>query len=321
MIGKSHPISEVFTVIRRVAPTSGSVLIYGESGTGKEMVAKAIHQLSPRKKEPFLACDCSALAPALLESEIFGHVRGAFSGAIADKPGLFELADKGTLFLDELANISLETQSKLLRVLESRHVKRVGGTEESHVDIRLISATNKDLACLVEQGAFRSDLYYRLHVVPIYLPPLRERTGDIPRLANSFLERVRLRNPVRAKEFSPEVLEMMQRYPWPGNIRELQNVVECLAILCDSDRIEVEHLPMPFHSGNASTMAVPATWEEMKPLLHEAREQAERDMIQRFLEQALRASGNNISLAARKTGLHRTTFHALMKKCGVAHKK
>lgn len=323
MIGKSHPISEVFTIIRRVAPTTGSVLIYGESGTGKEMVAKAIHQLSPRKREAFLACDCSALAPALLESEIFGHVRGAFSGAIASKPGLFELADKGTLFLDELANISLETQSKLLRVLESRRVKRVGDTEEHWVDIRLISATNQNLSDLVRQGTFRSDLYFRLHVVPIYLPPLRERIGDIPRLASSFLDRARLNSPVYAKSFSPEALKVMQNYHWPGNVRELQNVVECLAILCDSDVIEVQHLPSPI-SGEASAPAspsIPTSWAEMKPLLHEAREAVEGDLTARFLEQALRAADNNVSLAAKQTGLHRTTFHILMKKCGLSRAK
>ena len=203
IIGESRPMERVFALARRVAPTDGTVLLTGESGTGKEMFVRAIHRLSRRKDYPLLACDCSALAPTLLESELFGHVKGSFSGAIATKQGLFEAAHQGTLFLDEVANLSMETQGKLLRVLETKRVKKVGDTAEREVDIRLISATNRDLSEMVREGDFREDLYYRLNVVPIYLPPLRDRQGDIPRLAVSFLERFCKKNQVDAKGFTP----------------------------------------------------------------------------------------------------------------------
>ena len=224
-------------------PTDGTVLLTGESGTGKEMFVRAIHRLSRRKDCPLLACDCSALAPTLLESELFGHMKGSFSGAIATKQGLFEAAHQGTLFLDEVANLSMETQGKLLRVLETKRVKKVGDTAERDVDIRLISATNRELSEMVREGAFREDLYYRLNVVPIYLPPLRDRHGDIPRLAITFLERFCKKNQVDAKGFSSEAMTLMESYAWPGNVRELRNIVERLAILCDQDRIEPRHLP------------------------------------------------------------------------------
>ena len=193
----------VFGLARRVAPTEGTVLLTGESGTGKEMFVRAIHRLSRRKDQALLACDCRRLAPTLLESELFGHVKGSFSGAIATKQGLFEAAHKGTLFLDEVANLSMETQGKLLRVLEPKRVKKVGDTAEREVDIRLISATNRDLSEMVREGAFREDLYYRLNVVPVFLPPLRDRQGDIPRLAVTFLERFCKKNEVRVKGFPP----------------------------------------------------------------------------------------------------------------------
>ena len=187
IIGESQAMQKVFALIQRVAPTDGTVLVTGESGTGKEMVVRAIHRLSRRKNHPLMACDCSALAPSLLESELFGHVKGSFSGAIATKQGLFEAAHKGTLFLDEVSNLSMETQGKLLRVLETRKVKKVGDTEEKEYDLRLVTASNRDLTEMVKEGEFREDLYYRLNVVPIFLPPLRKRSGDIPLLAMALL--------------------------------------------------------------------------------------------------------------------------------------
>ena len=221
IIGQSRAMQSVFGLARRVAPTDGTVLLVGESGTGKEMFVRAIHRLSRRKDHPLMACDCSALAPTLLESELFGHVKGSFSGAIAAKQGLFEAAHQGTLFLDKVGNLSMETQGKLLRVLETKHVKKVGDTAEREVDIRLISATNRDLGELAREGAFREDLYYRLNVVPLYLPPLRQRQGDIPLLAVSFLDRFCKKNDVNVKGFSAEAMSLMESHPWPGNVREL----------------------------------------------------------------------------------------------------
>jgi two-component system NtrC family response regulator len=215
ILGESRPMERVFSLIKRVAPTDGTVLITGESGTGKEMVVRAIHRLSRRTGQMLLACDCSALAPTLLESELFGHVKGSFSGAVATKEGLFQAAHKGTLFLDEVANLSMETQGKLLRVLETKRVKKVGDTAEREVDIRLVAATNRDLAEMVREGAFREDLYYRLNVVPIYLPPLRERRGDIPILATAFLKRFREKHNVPVETFSPEAMVRMEGYRWP----------------------------------------------------------------------------------------------------------
>ncbi|HPD29225.1 MAG TPA: sigma-54 dependent transcriptional regulator [Phycisphaerae bacterium] len=316
IIGESRSMERVFGLIRRVAPTDGTVLVRGESGTGKEMVVRAIHRLSRRRNQPLLGCDCSSLAPTLLESELFGHVKGSFSGAIATKQGLFEVADKGTLFLDEVANLSLETQGKLLRVLETRRVRKVGDTSEREVDIRLIAATNRDLMQMVKDGAFREDLYYRLNVVPIDLPPLRARQGDIPKLAMVFLERCCRQNEISFKSFTPEAMAMMEAYSWPGNVRELRNVVERLAILCDSDRIEVRHLPLEIRQApiSAGTAPLPKTWEEFKNLKQQVRDAAVQELERRFLSNALQQCEGNVSKAAEHVGMQRTHFHALMRK-------
>lgn len=323
MIGASRPMERVFTLIKRVAPTGGTVLITGESGTGKEMVARAIHNLSPRRDHPFLACDCSALAATLLESELFGHVKGSFSGAIGTKQGLFEVADKGTLFLDEVGNISLETQGKLLRVLESRSVRKVGDTVERQVDIRLIAATNRSLTDMVKAGTFREDLFYRLNVVPIELPALRERTGDIPRLAMAFLERFTKNNPVPVKGFTPEAMALMESYVWPGNVRELRNIIERMAILCDAERIEVRHLPVEIRQATLQPTIsdLPENWEEFKKLKNKLRISAVEDLEKRFLQEALRRSGGNVSKAADQVGMQRTNFHSLMRKYGLSTEK
>ena len=262
MLGACAAMREVFALVKRIAPADSTVLVSGESGTGKEMVARAIHQLSRRRDFPLLACDCTALAPTLLESELFGHVKGSFSGAIATKRGLFEVAHQGTLFLDEVANLSLETQGKLLRVLESRRLRKVGDTAEQEVDIRLIATTNRSLAEMVKTGAFRADLYYRLNVVPISLPPLRERPGDVPLLADCFLRHFARQMGMEAEGFSAEAMRQMEVYPWPGNVRELRNIAERISVLYGGLRIERHHLPWEvarcrahdFHVGSAADL-------------------------------------------------------------------
>ncbi len=316
IIGDSAAMEQVFKLIQRIAPTQGTVLITGESGSGKELVARAIHNLSPRKEKPFLAFDCSSLVPSLIESELFGHVKGSFSGAIATKQGLFEVADKGTLFLDEVGNISQETQGKLLRVLETRMVKKVGDTVEREVDIRLIAATNKDLLEMVRQQTFREDLFYRLNVLPVHLPPLRERPGDIPRLAMTFLERYRRTYQFKAKYFSPEAMALMESYQWPGNVRELKNVVERIAIMCDSEMIKPHHLPpemqrVPVRPTHTS---IPRTWEDFRALKRQAYESTIQELECQFILEALERSGGNVSKAAQDVGMQRTNFHALMRK-------
>jgi DNA-binding NtrC family response regulator len=320
ILGESRAMERVFSLVKRVAPTDGTVLVSGESGTGKEMVARAIHQLSRRKQYPLMACDCSALAPTLLESELFGHVKGSFSGAIATKQGLFEAAHKGTLFLDEVGNLTMETQGKLLRVLETRRVRKVGDTSEREWDIRLITASNRDLAEMVAEGDFREDLFYRLNVVPIYLPPLRERQGDIPRLAIAFLERFCKKNEVEVKGFTSEAMAQMESYRWPGNVRELRNVVERIAILCDSQRIEPRHLPPEVRQGPSRSTAtqLPQNWEKFKRLKQQVKDAAVQELERRFLTEALERSEGNVSKAAEEVGMQRTNFHALMRKYGLS---
>jgi DNA-binding NtrC family response regulator len=319
IIGESRSMEKVFALMRRVAPTDGTVLITGESGTGKEMVVRAIHRLSRRKERALLACDCSALAPTLLESELFGHVKGSFSGAIAAKQGLFEAAQKGTLFLDEVGNLSMETQGKLLRVLETKQVRKVGDTAERAIDIRLVAATNRDLQEMVAEGSFREDLYYRLNVVPIFLPPLRDRHGDIPQLAMAFLDRFSKKHGVEVRGFTPEAMQLIESYPWPGNVRELRNIVERMAILCDHDRIELRHLPDEVRQASlrGAPSQLPRRWDELKRLKQQVREAAVEDLERRFLTEALARCGGNVSKAAEDVGIQRTNFHALMRKHGL----
>jgi len=247
-------------------------------------------------------------------------MKGSFSGAVATKKGLFEVAHKGTLFLDELANISMEIQGKLLRVLETRRVKKVGDTSETEVDIRLIGATNRDLQAMIADGEFREDLYYRLNVVPIFLPPLRERSGDIPTLAMTFLEQFRKKNPIRVQGFTPESLSLMETYRWPGNVRELKNIVERLAILCDSERIAPGDLPPEMRQAPAapySQSPIPRFWDEFKDYKRQVRDAAVLEVERRFLMDALQRSGGNVSRAAEEVGMQRTQFHALMARYGL----
>ncbi|MDR3074001.1 MAG: sigma-54 dependent transcriptional regulator [Deltaproteobacteria bacterium] len=243
IIGRSKGIRSVLSMVDRAAPSKSSVLISGESGTGKELVARAIHFASPRKNGPFISVNCMALSAGLLESELFGHEKGSFTGAVAMRRGRFELADGGTLFLDEIGELSHDMQVKLLRVLQERSFERVGGNETIGVDIRVVTATNKDLQAEVEQGTFREDLYYRLNVVHLMLPPLRERREDIPLLVVHFVEKMVRENGFSPKIFTPEALDFLSGYEWPGNIRQLENMVERCMVMAPSDSIEVQDLP------------------------------------------------------------------------------
>ncbi len=247
-IGSSNKIKEVVSIIEKVAKTDSSVLITGESGTGKEMVARYIHELSPRKNGPFVKVNCGALTETLLESEMFGHERGAFTGAVRQKLGRFELADGGTIFLDEIGEISLSTQVKLLRVLQEKEFERVGGEKTIKVDVRIIAATNKDLKTEVMEKRFREDLYYRLYIVPIEVPPLRDRREDIPELVQYFIKKHRERTRSQVSDISQEALDVLKKYHWPGNIRELENVIEQTLVLCPKKVIEASDLPFHIRS-------------------------------------------------------------------------
>ncbi len=322
IIGESEVMKKVFSMIRRVAPTESNILITGESGTGKEVIAQAIHRISSRKDQPFIACDCSALTPTLLESELFGHVKGSYSGAISTKQGLFEIADKGTLFLDEVSNISLEIQSKLLRVLETRMIRRVGDTQERSIDIRLISASKRNLAEMVEEGNFRDDLFYRIEVIPVHLPPLRERHGDIIKLAINFLENVKRTSKIKASNFSPEVVELLEGYTWPGNIRELKNIVERVAILSNTETIQLKHLPREIKKVQtvSRTYDFPLTWEEFKEYKQQVKDEAVMQIEREFLMNALQETEGNISMAAKLIGIQRSNLHSLLKKHNINSK-
>ena len=317
IIGESPAMQRIFSLIKRVAVTDGTVMITGESGTGKEMVVRAIHRLSRRKDHNLIACDCSALAPTLLETELFGHVKGSFSGAIATKEGLFEAAHKGTLFLDEISNLGMETQGKLLRALESRRIKKVGDTVEREVDIRLITASNRDISTLVEKGIFREDLYYRLNVVPVNLPPLREREGDIPLIATSFLSRFCKKSQINIKHFTPEAMAKIESYEWPGNVRELRNIIERIAILCESDMVQTQHLPPEIRQTSVQTKPseLPGTWKQFKVLKQQIRDKTVQDLQRRFLLEALERNNGNITKAAKDVGMQRSNFHALLRRC------
>lgn len=318
LVGDSPQMAEVHALVRRVGPSDATVLIVGESGTGKELLATEIHRASRRRDKPMVSLDCSTLAPGLLESELFGHVKGSFTGAIASKPGLFETADHGTLFLDEVSSLSLETQGKLLRTLESGEIKPVGGVTTKKVDIRLVAATNRDLTRLVIDQSFREDLYYRLNVVPIHLPPLRERQSDIPALLQHFLARYRAGMPKAPQRFSAAAMERLQHYPWPGNVRELKNVVERLVVTTDEETIREAHLPEHVvQRAPERAPAVPRTNEELKAMKRVTHERLCGELERGFLLEALRRNQWNVSRAARETGMLRPNFHALMRRHGI----
>ncbi|HZF14205.1 MAG TPA: sigma-54 dependent transcriptional regulator [Thermoanaerobaculia bacterium] len=283
IIGKSSPMERLFEQMKMVAPTRSSVLIIGDSGTGKELVANALHRASPRRNERFLAINCGAIPPDILESELFGHERGSFTGAVTRKIGKFELAHKGTLFLDEISELYPELQVKLLRVLEERQIMRVGASDLIDVDFRLIAATNKDLEKEVADGRFREDLYYRLKVVTLRIPPLRERPSDIPGLAEHFLNLFYQEHGKSAKRLTPEALELLSRYPWPGNVRELRNVMESVVVFHQTEEITVADLPVEVRdSSTLSTTGAPVQSVVGEPrTMEEIERQAILETLQR----------------------------------------
>ena len=298
IIGRCPAMHEVLDRIRQVADSKASVLIEGESGTGKELVARAIHGLSPRKSGPFVAVHCAALSPQLLESELFGHEKGAFTGAIERRAGRFEQAQGGTLFLDEIGEIDASTQVKLLRVLGERTLERVGGNQEISVDVRLVAATNRNLESMVKAGKFREDLFFRIRVVEIHLPPLRERREDIPVLADYFLREFTSENAKSGIEFSREVMEEMQKYPWPGNIRELRTAVEHGVVMVKGKRIELADLPAGLSKSGKGRGVETGRLEGNLVEMEKA-----------AIQKALTQTGSNITLAAKQLGISRRTLH------------
>ncbi|MEA3546387.1 MAG: nif-specific transcriptional activator NifA [Thermodesulfobacteriota bacterium] len=318
MIGQSKPMQEIFWSIEKIAPSRATALLLGESGTGKELVARAIHEASPRKDKPFIKVNCAALPENLLESELLGHEKGAFTGATATKPGRFELADKGTLFLDEIGELPLPLQAKLLRVLQERQFERLGGTRTLRVDVRFIAATNVSLEEAVTNGAFRNDLYYRLNVVPIILPPLRERGEDIPLLLDHFLRSSNKRNE-RDVKLTKKVLDFLVHYNWPGNVRELQNLVERLVILNDGGLLRIEDLPD--HILNMPQQAVPAEASFSEPDLllagGKSSKMSLKDIERSEIEAALRRHGWIQARAARELGLTQRQIGYKIKKMGL----
>ena len=319
LVGRSQRMQEVYGLIRKVAPTNSTVLIVGESGTGKELVARAIHSLGSRNSQRFFAIDCGTLSVELLESELFGHVRGAFTGAVLTKKGVFEAADHGTVFLDEICNVGLEIQGKLLRFVQEREFLPVGGTESRHVDVRLIFATNRDLTKMVAEGSFREDLYYRLHVFPIALPPLRDRREDIPILVHRLLAKVRERSGRKITGVSDEALQFFEQQDWPGNVRQLEGVIESAAICCDGEIIELHHLQRTLHP-RQSTIAdgqVPRSNKEFLELKRRLRDQAIADLERQFVIAALQRNHWNVSHAAQDGGIARPNLQAMMRKHGI----
>ncbi|MCD5390469.1 sigma-54 dependent transcriptional regulator [candidate division NPL-UPA2 bacterium] len=301
IVAKSTPMEEVFQLMRKVAPSSVTVLLRGESGTGKELVARAIHYNSPRKEKRFIGVSCGALPETLLESELFGHEKGAFTGALKQKRGLFEVADGGTIFLDEIADLSLSTQMKLLRVLQEQEFQRVGGTDLIRVNLRLISATNKDLEDGVREGKFREELYYRINVVSISLPPLRERKDDIPLLVQHFLKK----HQAATKTVPPKTMELLMMYHWPGNVRQLENVVERAIALSQGRVISENDLPPQIRLNSQ-----PASPDQLGNLtFQEARENFEKQ----FLQRAILRNRGNISATSREIKLSRRHFYEKMK--------
>ncbi|ACL03660.1 Two-component, sigma54 specific, transcriptional regulator, Fis family [Desulfatibacillum aliphaticivorans] len=313
IIGKSPAMVNIFDTIVKVAPTNATVLIQGESGTGKEMVAKSIHFNSHRKDAPWVAVNCAALAESILESELFGHEKGAFTGAAAMKKGRFELADGGTLFLDEIGEISSSLQVKLLRVLQEKTFERVGGVKPIEVDIRLIAATNRDLKKEVENSAFREDLFYRLNVLPIQLPPLRERQKDIPLLVDHFLQKYASgpSGESRVRKVHPDVHRLFQEYAWPGNVRELENVIERAIILCNSDAISVNDLPRELTRSVSNTLHMEGI--PVDATLYETLSMVEQAMIKR----AMLMSDNVQSHAAQILGIGKSGLNQKIKKFGL----
>ncbi len=317
IIGSSPEMQNVYRLIARCAPTNSSVMLRGESGTGKELIARAIHYNSLRKDKPFVTVDCTTLSENLLESELFGHVKGSFTGAVSNKKGLFEAADGGTLFLDEIGNISMSTQAKLLRFIEEREFKAVGDTRTQTVNIRLISATNKDLEKMIAEDSFRDDLYYRINIFPIELPPLRKRQDDIPALAFHALKRFSEETGHQVKGFSTGALNLLMNYDWPGNVRELENAVHRAVILASGDVIRQGHLVNIIDMVPHIDLDVPRTSEELKEVKKIARQKSVESVEKHFVLAALKRNGWNVTRSSEETGMQRSNFQALMKKYNI----
>ncbi len=309
IIGKSPKMRQVFDLIIQAAPSRSTVLVHGESGTGKELVARALHTNSPRADKPFITVNSGSLPPDLLESNLFGHVKGAFTGAVYPKKGLFELADKGSIFFDEIGNVPLETQAKLLRVIQEREFMRLGGVETIRVDVRIIAATNVDLRKMMEEGRFREDLYYRLHVIAVALPPLRERREDVPLLSQHFLQKYGEENNKTGLDLTPEALDLLVEYDWPGNVRELENVIERAVVLSSSPRIGIDLIPdhvrstRPFH---IPTIVVPPEGISFKDVVG--------DFERRLIESTLEAAGGVQKRAAELLHIKPTTLNEMIKR-------
>ena len=312
MVGESYAMRQLREQVAMAAPTNGRVLIYGENGTGKELVARTIHGLSRRRSGVFVEVNCAAIPEELIESELFGHVRGAFTGAVADRRGKFEAADGGTIFLDEIGDMSLKTQAKVLRVLQEQTMEAVGGSARIKVDVRVLAATNKDLQAEIRAGRFREDLYFRLNVIPIFVPALRDRPDDIARLADHFMAEFAREYGRRIKAFEPDAVSALQRYRWPGNVRELRNVIERLMIMVPGDTISAADLGFldPHALKRPEAAAAPAG----RLTLHEARERFERDLILRTLAQ----QQGNMSRTAEVLGVERSNLYRKMKTFGIA---
>lgn len=325
LVGSSERMKSVLSIIDRVADSPSTVLITGESGTGKELVAMALHKGSPRADKPFIRINVAAIPQTLIEAELFGHEKGAFTGAVTQKPGRFELADGGTLFLDEIGDLPIEMQVKLLRALQESQFERVGGIKTLNVDVRLIAATNRDLLKAIDEGRFREDLYYRLNVVPISLPPLRERVEDIPLLVTHFVEKLSARLNRDVREVNPDAMALLQSYPWPGNIRELENIIERTLLFADGPVIDVSALPpdivakvkgMSEHTVQA--VAVAATGDHapdasMKDIVRKATADIEKALIVRALDE----TSGNVTHAARRLKISRKSLQIKMKEFGL----
>ncbi|MBW1989965.1 MAG: sigma-54-dependent Fis family transcriptional regulator [Deltaproteobacteria bacterium] len=311
MVGRSKAMEELFSLVAVAAPTETTVLITGESGTGKELVARSIHANSPRADKPLVVVNCAAMPETLLESELFGHEKGAFTGADRRREGRFAQADGSAIFLDEIGEMPASMQARLLRVIQEREIKPVGSDRVRSVDVRILAATNRDLAAEVSAGTFREDLYYRLNVMPIHVPPLRERPEDIPVLAQHFLAKYAEKNRKEAKGFTPQAMDLLVKYPWPGNVRELENAVERAVILMTGQHVTVRELPAPVARSQAAESGGPPP--ELPDTAPRSLEEAEKQAV----KNALAAANGNKSEAARVLGITRKTLHAKLKKWGL----
>jgi two-component system nitrogen regulation response regulator NtrX len=315
MVGESAALRRLRAEIAQAAPSNGRALVYGENGTGKELVARSIHAQSHRAASPFVEVNCAAIPEELIESELFGHAKGAFTGALTARKGKFELADGGTLFLDEVGDMSLKTQAKVLRALQEQRIEPVGGAGSVGVDVRVIAATNKNLEEEIRAGRFREDLYFRLNVIPFHVPPLRERREDVPLLARHFMETLSAEHGRRPREIAPEVMHLLSQLPWPGNVRELRNTIERLVIMTPGERIELRHLPASLVDSANGAGPEAASLDALPDCgtLAGAREEFER----RYILRKYRESGGNMSRTAEALGVERSNLYRKMKAYGL----